>query len=414
MKALKRIIKTIFFIFLIMSSLIFLLIYVLGEGIAESYKINQGDSLKIDSKVPVTAIVSGEKKEKANGFGIGETFTVDLKMFGIIPFSSVGVEVVDQMHVAVLGTPFGMKLYTDGVLVTDMSDVETSDGKVNPARDAGIKIGDYIKSANGISVTCNEDLLEIIEASRGEKIRLETVRNGKTVYRNVTPQYMQNGSGYRIGIWVKDSSAGIGTLTFYSPSSGVVCGLGHGICDGDTGKLLELETGELVGAQIISVKRGAQGEPGELKGRFTVDKLCRISLNEKNGVYGMLTGSVDASKLTEIALKQEVYDGNAKILCTVDGERPELYSCKIEKRSGSYNSLTQNIIVTVTDKRLLEKTGGIVQGMSGSPLLQNGKLIGAVTHVLVDDPTKGYAIFAENMLETAQSVAAEQQMKDAS
>lgn len=412
MRTIKLIIKSIFLLLLILDITLFVAIYVLGEGIAESYKVNKGDTLRIDSNLPVTAVVDGARMEKSD-FNVGDTFKVDLKMFGIIPFSKVDVEVVDEMYAAVLGTPFGMKLYTDGVLVIDMTDVNSPGGKKNPALDAGIKIGDYIKSANGCPVTCNEDLAEIVEASMGEKIRLETVRNGKTVYRNVSPICAEDNGGWKIGVWVRDSSAGIGTLTFYSPSTGIVCGLGHGICDNDTGSLLKLNSGELVGAQIISVVKGSSNDPGELKGRFTSEKICNINLNCEKGVYGELTGSVDASNLTEIALKQNVKNGKAQILCTIDGNKPQLFECEIEKRQSAFNSPTQNIVITVTDKRLINATGGIVQGLSGSPILQDDKLVGAVTHVLVDDPTKGYGIFAENMLETAQNVA-QKQLKEAS
>ena len=178
--------------------------------------------------------------------------------------------------------------------------------------------------------------------------------------------------------------------------------------------MLNLNSGQIESAEILSVEKGAIGSPGQQNGKFTNKTIGDICLNCTGGVYSVPTAKVDTSNLTEIALKQEVEDGEAQILCTVEGETPKLYSCEIKKRSSNYMSGTQNIIVTVTDKELIAATGGIVQGMSGSPILQNGKLIGAVTHVLVDDPTKGYAIFAENMLETAQSVAESNKLKDAS
>lgn len=412
MKKIRAVIKSLFFFLLAIDSAIFVLIYIVGEGVAANYKINRGDTLKIETDVPVTVVFDGGKNRSGNSYNVGDTFSVDLKMFGVIPFSKVDVEVVDEMYAVALGTPFGMKIYTNGVLVVKMTDVVTQNGTADPAGDAGLKIGDYIKSADGVPITCNEDISEVVAESGGNNITLETVRDGKTVTRSVTPVKAADGS-YKIGIWVRDSSAGIGTLTFYSPSTGVVCGLGHGICDSDTGGLLQLDSGELVGAQIVSVTKGSDGTPGELKGRFTSDKICNITLNRENGVYGNLTGSVDASKLIEIALKQDVRDGAAQILCTVDGEVPELYDCKIEKRPSSYDNPTQNLQVTITDTRLIEKTGGIVQGMSGSPIIQNGKLVGAVTHVLVDNCKSGYGIFAENMLDTAQSVNTED-LKEAS
>lgn len=362
MKKIRAVIKSLFFFLLAIDAAIFVLIYIVGEGVAANYKINPGDTFKIETDVPVTVVFDGEKCDGGNGYNVGDTFSVDLKMFGVIPFSKVDVEVVDELYAVALGTPFGMKIYTNGVLVVKMTDVVTQSGTSNPAGDCGLKIGDYIKSADGVPITCNEDISEVVAESDGNDITLETVRDGKTVTRTVTPVKAADGS-YKIGIWVRDSSAGIGTLTFYSPSTGVVCGLGHGICDSDTGGLLQLDSGELVGAQIVSVVKGSDGAPGELKGRFTGDKICNITLNRENGVYGNLTGSVDASKLIEIALKQEVKDGAAQILCTIDGEVPELYDCKIEKRLSSYDDPTQNLQVTITDSRLIEKTGGIVQGM---------------------------------------------------
>ena len=415
MKVMSVTFKILFFVFLILSIAVFSAVGYLQYTLTDDYKINRGETLEINSIIPITAEYDGALASRSVlTRKVGESFEVNLKMFGVIPFSTVNVEVVDEMYVAVLGNPFGMKLYTDGVLVIDLTDVDTSDGNVNPAKDADIRIGDYICTANGVKISCNEDISDIVSDSAGKSIELEILRNGKYLKRIVTPQLSVETSSYRIGVWVRDSTAGIGTLTFYSPSNDTICGLGHGICDEDTGSLLTVETGEMVGARIISINKGSNGSPGELKGNFTNEALADIELNTDKGVYGMLNGKIDVSVMTEVALKQEVTDGEAQILCTVDGEKPKLYSCTVKKRGSNYHSDTHNLTVTVTDPELLEKTGGIVQGMSGSPLLQNGKLVGAVTHVLVDDPTKGYAIFAENMLETAQSVAENIKLKDAS
>lgn len=414
MKIIRAVIKTFFFVMLITSAATFVLVYILAQNMSQNYKINRGQQLKIDTIVPVTAVFDGTKQSQQSvGRNVGETFEVDLKMFGVIPFSTVEVEVVDEMYVAVLGNPFGMKTYTEGVLVVELTDVDSKDGYINPAKMAGIKVGDYIKSVDGISVSCNEDLSEIVALSDGKPLSFETERDGTIIHCKVQPVKSVETDSYRVGIWVRDSSAGIGTLTFYSPSTGVVCGLGHGICDADTNELLELHSGELVGAQIVSVNKGSSGSPGELKGKFTYDDIADITLNSECGVFGVLKGTLDISNLTELALKQEVEDGEAQILCTIEGDTPLLYSCTIKKRSSAYLSNTQNLIVTITDEELIAKTGGIVQGMSGAPILQKGKLVGALTHVLVDDSKTGYGIFAENMLETAQDVAQEQ-LKNAS
>lgn len=413
MKFLRFLIKAMFTFCLIMCSLIFTAFYGVSRDILPSYKINRGQTLELDTRIPVTAVVNGTKMSKQSAENAGDSLQVDLKIFGLIPFSTVNVEVVDPMYVSVLGNPFGMKIYTEGVLVIETGEVDNGNGTVEPAKLANIKVGDYIKSVNGTPISCNEDLSEFVINSGGKALNLQVVRDGKTFNTKIAPVLSIEGM-YRVGIWVRDSSAGIGTLTFYSPSTNVVCGLGHGICDSDTNSLLSIHSGELVAAQIVSVEKGSAGAPGELKGKFTYHTIADIALNTDMGVYGNLYGEIDTANLTEIALRQDVKEGNAQILCTVEGDTPKLYSCTVKKRNSSNNGETQNLIVTVTDPALINATGGIVQGMSGSPLLQNGKLIGAVTHVLVDDPTKGYGIFAENMLETAQSVAEGQQLKDAS
>ncbi len=405
MKFARILTKSLFYIFLALDIVIFSMIAYLDTTVTDDYKIKKGDPLTFDTAVPITAVYEGTKlsaSEKSDS--IGEEFDVELKAFGIIPFSTVSVEVVDELQVSVLGTPFGMKLYTDGVLVIDMTDVETENGNVNPAKEAGIKKGDYIVSVDGREITTNEELGAAVEASAGNEMKFEIKRNGKTKIIRFCAALSKETNSYKIGLWVRDSSAGIGTLTFYSPATGVVCGLGHGVCDEDTEELLELDSGELVTAEIISVEKGSSGNPGQLKGKFTYSTIGAIDLNSECGIFSLLQGKLNLSNLTEIALKQEVKDGDAQLLCTVNGESPKLFSCSIKKKNAAYLSPTKNLIVTVTDKELLNLTGGIVQGMSGSPILQNGKLVGAVTHVLIDDPTSGYGIFAENMLKTAQGV----------
>ena len=415
MKSARFLTKTVFYIFLFLSIFVFSSVIYLNDNISKEFKIKRGEGLNFNSVLPITAIYNGSQLSDNKGFDtVGEEYDVDLKIFGLIPFSKANVQVVDEMYVAVLGTPFGMKIYTEGVLVIETTDVVTEKGMVNPAKNAGIKKGDYIISVDGQGVSTNEDLSEIVEKSNGKKMNFLIKRGKKNLNISIKGVLSKETGNYKIGIWIRDSSAGIGTLTFYSPSTEVVCGLGHGICDEDTGTLLKMNTGKIVSAEILSVTKGTVGSPGELKGRFTNTNLGNIDLNCERGVYSKSQGNIDTSNYTEIALKQEIRNGKAQIICTVAGETPKTYDCEISIRTSAFISKTQNMIVTVTDQELLNATGGIVQGMSGSPIIQNGKLIGAVTHVLVDDPTKGYAIFAENMLETAQSVAENNKLKEAS
>ncbi len=406
-------VKFIFSIFLILSIILFSEIIYLRLNLNTDIKIKKGDSISFNTNIPVTAEYNGASlAETTKFYDIGQQYDIDLRLFGIIPFAKASVEVVDEMQVAVLGNTFGMKIYTEGVLVIDITDVRTESGLKNPAKDAGIKIGDYIQSVNGIKISTNEDLSEIVADSKGELLKFVIMRNNTKIHISCHAAYSEETKSYKIGIWVKDSSAGVGTLTFYSPALDIVTGLGHGISDSDTGTILEINSGEIVEADIVSIDKGTTGSPGKLNGQLGFKTLGNIVYNCECGVYSKLAAKIDTSNMCEVALKNEIKNGKAQILCSVEGS-PKYYDCTVRIRSSELHSKTQNMIITVTDKKLLSLTGGIVQGMSGSPILQNGKLIGAVTHVLIDDPTKGYAIFAENMLETAQSVA-EEKLKEVS
>ena len=414
MKLIKNLFRSLAISLFVICVALFGMLFYLNQTLSTSYKVHPGEKFTLKTNIPVTAVYntvaqSGNSLTKQ----IGTSFDVDLKMFGIFPISSVEVQVVDDMYVAVMGNLFGIRLYTEGVMIVSITDVDGPKGNSSPARDAGLVKGDVIVSINDINVYSNEQVCNIIENTNGNKMKISVLRGDKNIVVYLTPVKSVETGLYRAGLWVRDSSAGIGTMTFYSPSTGVICGLGHGICDSDTGVLLPLNSGQLVGAKLISLEKGRIGAPGEIKGRFTSDLIASLDKNCHMGVYGSLLCDIKLSDLTRVALKQEIIDGPAQILCTVDESGPTAYSCTVKRKINSNNSDTQNLIITVTDERLLQKTGGIIQGMSGSPILQNGKLIGSVTHVLIDDPTTGYGIFAENMLETAQSVS-EQQLKDAS
>lgn len=388
-------------------------LFVIDRKLNDNYKVSSGEGFSVDTLLPVKVICEGQNiKNVANTFSVGAKYSVEMKMFGIIPVTKANLEVIDPIYVLPLGTPFGMKIYTKGVLVVDLTDVDSQNGYVNPAKKAGLKTGDLIISVNGEKIYSNSDLSRIIEKSNGSEITVVIERDSKIKSISFKPVKSKSSLVYKAGIWVRDSSAGIGTLTFYSPATDVICGLGHGVCDNDTGKLLTINSGEIYAAEIISYEKGKTGSPGELKGRILLTKYADILKNCTSGVFGYSSEIFDTTRVIQVALKQEIENGNAYIMTTIDGVTPTLYTCKVKKNNNQ--SENQNLIVEVTDKELLKATGGILQGMSGSPIIQNGKLIGAVTHVLIDDATKGYGIYAETMLETAQSVAENNKLKDVS
>ncbi len=411
MKKVRILIKSLAVVLLVLCVTLFSVIFYFSENLSENYKVPSGETLKINSYLPIKANYLDNTSVQGKVFNsVGKNYNVDLKLFGIIPVRKANVEVINEMYVSVLGFPFGMKIYTDGVLVIALSDVDAENGNISPARVSGLKEGDYIITLDGNKVYSNEDVGKIIEESSGRPLNLVINRDSKILNLTLTPKLSVSTKTYKAGIWVRDSSAGIGTLTFYYPKNNIVCGLGHGICDKDTGKLLTVNSGQLVGAEIISLRKGVSGEPGELTGRINLLQYGNISLNSNCGVYAESNRTFPEARQMPVALKQEIKNGDATILTTISGNTPREYSCsvKICDESG-----VQNLIVKITDEELISATGGILQGMSGSPIIQNGKLIGAVTHVLIDDASKGYGIFAETMLETAQSVS-EQQLKEAS
>ncbi len=301
------------------------------------------------------------------------------------------------------GIPFGIKFMTEGVLVVGFCDLQSNNKKVNPSSDAGLKMGDRILSIDGVNLDSAEELTKVVEKSDGRSLKVVYTRDGKTMNTTLTPIFCQNEGAYKTGIYVKDSGAGIGTVSYINPKDLSFGGLGHGICEGESGQLVPISRGSVVDVQINGVKKGEVGEPGELKGYFTSGRVGALLINNDCGVFGNLAQKPDGlpCEPMNIGLKEELKIGKAYIYTTLDGNTPQKYEIEISNINRN-ETRGKCFTVTVTDKTLLEKTGGIVQGMSGSPIIQNGKLVGAVTHVLINDPTTGYGIFIENMLNAAQ------------
>lgn len=296
------------------------------------------------------------------------------------------------------GMPFGVRFMTDGVTVVGFCDVDCDGGKRNPAAEAGLRIGDVILRADGETLDGASSLTDRIEAGAGRELTL-LCRRGKNEFEvRLKPAWSASENRYKTGIWVRDSGAGIGTVTFILPETGAFAGLGHGICDAETGEPLAIRRGTVSDVTISSVVKGTQGNPGELKGYFNAGKVGALLGNTSCGVWGVYSEVPEVSgEPIRVALRDEIREGDATILCTLANNAAEEYTVRLSLINREADG-PKCFTVTVTDPRLLEQTGGIVQGMSGSPIIQNGKLVGAVTHVLVNDPTTGYGIFLENML----------------
>lgn len=326
------------------------------------------------------------------------------KLFNVLPLKSVEAISYKDKSLIPGGMPFGIKFFTDGLLISGFNDVKTKDGSVNPAKDAGLKANDIITKINGKSVRSTTSLSDAVSASEGKEITITYLRGGKEYNTSVTPVISENEGAYKTGIIIRDSGAGIGTVSFIDPENGFFAGLGHGICEGENGTLIPISRGAVLDVTISGIEKGLSGAPGEIRGYFNQKKLGSMIKNSDCGVYGVFTDipSNPLSKPLKIGLKSEICEGDAKIYCTLGEEGIKEYTVTIYDINRNADG-GKCFSIKVTDAELLEKTGGIIQGMSGSPIIQNGKLVGAVTHVLVNDPTRGYGIFIENMLAAADA-----------
>lgn len=330
--------------------------------------------------------------------------TGSIKLLGVIPVKNTTVKKTQNKQVYLGGESFGIKLYTDGVIVVGTKDVIVDGGTCNPAKEAGIEKGDIIVSINGVKTTTSSQVEEIFNDNNGREYNITVKRNGNYKRFCLKPVYYSAEQKYKVGIWVRDSTAGIGTVTFYNPSNKSIAALGHPITDVDTNEIMPILNGEAVKASVTKVYKSTNGEAGSLCCDFSNTPIGSLTLNSDCGVYGKYSADLKGKGLCDVALSQEIEKGPAQILCTADENGPKLYSAEITRISMRSQNSEKNMVVKVTDKELIEKTGGIVQGMSGSPIIQNGKLVGALTHVVVDNPEKGYAIFAEKMIEASENV----------
>lgn len=365
--------------------------------------VSDGQPLNITEGLPVTSqIRSTDGIAVSAGMMTGGRYEVECKLFGLIPVKEVTVHIVEETEVIPCGIPFGIYIEMEGILVVELCDLEQNGISVESSAEHILKPGDYITAVNGAQVTAKEDLQRAVAESGGSVLQLTVVRGGEAFQCSVTP-ICTDSKIFQIGVWVRDDLAGIGTLT-YIDGEGTFGALGHGITDTDVEHLISVLDGTVYQANILSVIRGEQGKPGELVGQIhynQANRLGQITKNTKNGIFGQIENLPDSladATSMEIGFKQEIENGPAQILATID-DQPELFDIEIMDVDLNPRESNKGIRFQVTDANLIRKTGGIIQGLSGAPILQNGKVVGAVTHVLVNDPCKGYGIFIETMIE---------------
>ncbi len=336
--------------------------------------------------------------------GINEA-TAEVSLFGIIPVTHVEAVESERKYVNVGGSLVGIKIYTEGLLVVDVQEVDTINGYVNPGEQSGIKKGDIITHVNDEIVNSVSDFSQRVAVCDGKDISITADRDGTNLYFSLTPAFSENEGKYRCGLWLKDSTAGIGTLTFTDPETETFASLGHAIYDSDTKTVLSVSNGDILTAFVNGCEKGNKGETGQIKGTFSTDDFGDILENNEFGVYGVYDSEkIENNSLVPVAGQSEVKTGAAQIISTVSQSGTEVYDIEIEKINYSSDKESRSLVIKITDEELIEETGGIIQGMSGSPIIQNGMLVGAVTHVFLNDPTRGYGIFAETMIDTAENI----------
>ncbi len=397
----RKFLKFLSIIGVALCSIIFSLIYVAQISVPEKITTIEKVSyptpkifglnlfnIKIESELDVSRDNNETTRQEAK-----------IELLDIIPVKSIQITNSKRKYVIPGGEIFGIKLYTDGVIIVDTDVVETESCTINPAQEAGLLVGDIIKEIDGVKIQSTNHLSKILEKSQGKEILIKVTRSNKEVSVKFKT-YKDDLSGkYKAGLWVRDSTAGLGTVTFYNPENASFAGLGHPIYDVDTKTIMPMKNGEMAEAGIKGLYKSSNGVVGELCGVLTGKSNGTLCLNCEEGIYGFT--KCNKIDLMPVAVRQEVIEGDAQIICTIDNSGPKYYDVKITKIYSNSPTVNKDMIIKIVDKDLIKITGGIVQGMSGSPIIQNGMIIGAVTHVFVNEPTQGYAIFAERMYETS-------------
>lgn len=413
MKKIKFIL-TFFLLFLIYSYIVFF------DKIPENVFLINDEKLTLRTPPGIelieTTLTNNSNNNEAN-FANVENISEDInytnievKLFGNVSIKNIKIAKLEEIKVVPVGKVIGLKMYTNGVLIVGMSEVEDKNNyKIKPYENSNIKPGDTILEVNKNIIEDIDNLKQAVNDSNGNEIEITILRNGNIINTNIIPVQTEE-SKYQLGLWVKDAATGVGTITFYEPESNSFGILGHGITDSDTNNLINIDSGELVTAKVISLKRGEVNIPGEIKGTIINSQtIGKITKNTQFGVFGNLNNltalNIDVSKSIEVATREEIEEGEAKILCSINSSNvSKEYKIEIEKvyRENDYNN--KSMLIKITDEELLNETGGIIRGLSGAPIIQNGKFVGAITNVLVSNPEMGYAIFGDMMIKEMKEV----------
>ena len=380
---------------------------ILFEGEQLNIKKIIGISLVSKNKNYDTILTSTDSVEE-NKQELGTT-NFEVKLFNTFNVKDIDISVIKRTKVIPVGQVAGLKLYTTGVLVVGMSEIKgVDDKKYKPYENSGIQEGDTIIQIGNDEITGTKELIKKVNSSKGKELKLKYVRDGEILECAISP-IKTGASEFKLGLWVRDSAAGIGTMTYYEPETKNFAALGHGITDVDTGRLINISNGQFITTKVLSIIKGKDGAPGKIQG--SISEQSNVGTIKKNsifGVYGIAENvqkiKIDTNKKMNVATRNEIKLGEATILCSLDEDKTKEYKIQIEKIYLNNNYDNKSILIKVTDKELIEKTGGIIQGMSGSPVIQNGKFIGAITNVLVNDPTKGYVVFGDLMIKEMRSV----------
>lgn len=394
--------------------LFFLYVYIVSiDNIPDQITIFKGQDINISTLWGIN--IKKDKNSIETSSDIKQNISKDLKnevltvnLFDNIKLKTIDVNIMEEMEVIPIGEVVGVKLYTSGVLVVGLSSIENENGEIiKPFEKVDIQEGDSIIGINNNIINNTEELIKIINESNGEKLNIKYTRNSEEKECEISP-IKDKENKYKIGLWVRDSAAGVGTVTFYNQQTESFAGLGHAITDIDTGEIINTSSGEIDDVNIVSIVKGKKEEPGKIQGTLKQNSIIgNIYKNTQYGIYGIVKNSnnlsIDYLKKMKVASRQETQIGNATILSDIDGTVKE-YNIEIQKIFINNYYDNKSMLIKVTDKELIEKTGGIIQGMSGSPIIQNDKFIGAVTHVFVNNPEIGYGVFGEMMVKQLNEI----------